>query len=189
MRSFWCHQPQSTTPTPRQHIDHHRLVNMVSWFSSKCRKLHFTCLPVVYCHMLSNIFIDFLLWTSVAYVVKVPSAHSQHEDISEIFQRSLIAMLWYLQPMLYRNIIVTDKWQSQKWGNINQSRYYQQKKQINLMFECWYFQNAIWNGYLIKLASIVYIWYFKIKRIRPYWICLRCRCRYANSRGQSRAFR
>lgn len=29
--------------------------------------------------------------------------------------------------MLYRSIIVTDKWQSQKWGNINQSRYYQQK--------------------------------------------------------------
>ena len=63
MRSFWCHQPQSTRPTPSQHTDHHPLVNMASWFSSKCRKLHFTCLPVVYCHILSNIFIDFLPWT------------------------------------------------------------------------------------------------------------------------------
>ena len=59
MRSFWCHQPQSTRPTPSQHTDHHWLVNMVGWFSSKCRKLHFTCLPVVYCHMLSNIFNHF----------------------------------------------------------------------------------------------------------------------------------
>ena len=94
MRSFWCHQPQSTTPTPSQHADHHRLINMESWFSSKCRKLHFTCLPVVYCHMLSNIFIGFLLWTINAHVVKVPSAQSQHGNMLIIFQRSLIAMLW-----------------------------------------------------------------------------------------------
>ena len=86
MRSFWCHQPQSTTPTPSQHIHHHRLINMAGWFSSKCRKLHFACLPVVYSHMLSNIFIDFLLWTSiVAHVVKVPSAHNQHENMLIIF--------------------------------------------------------------------------------------------------------
>ena len=31
------------------------------------------------------------------------------------------------------------------------------------MFECCYFQNAVWNGYLIKLASIVCIWYFEMR--------------------------
>ena len=160
MRSFWCHQPQSTRPTPSQHTDHHPLVNMASWFSSKCRKLHFTCLPVVYWLMLSNTFIDFLRWTSiVVHVVKVPSVHLQHENMILIFQRSLIAMLRYLQPMLYQNIIVTDKWQSQKWGKISQRRHYQQKK--TNQFNVWVLllSNAVWNGYLIKLASIVYIWY------------------------------
>ena len=76
---------QPHQPTPSQHIDHHPLVNMVSWFSSKCRKLHFTCLPVVYCHMLSNIFIDFLLWTIA--LSRMLSRSHLHTANTRIFQR------------------------------------------------------------------------------------------------------